>query len=83
MNKKQLMLLVTSLVLSAQAMANKDATNDEPQMTEDEARVLVGQTLKRKAKALVSETCHAELEDVIWVNAPEKAKKGKDDAPAS
>ena len=79
MNKKQLAALTASLVASVMATANKDATNDEPQMTEDEARVLVGQTLKRKAKALVAETCHAEPADVVWVAVdPKKATKKAD-----
>ena len=80
MNKKQLIALATSLVLSVMATANKDNDDNEPGMTEDECRMLLGMTLKSQAKALVADTCRCEPADVVWVNAPTKAKKAKEEA---
>ena len=41
MNKKELIALLTAMILSVLATANADAEQDEPAMTEDEARVFL------------------------------------------
>jgi hypothetical protein len=80
MNKKQLIALVHAMVLSVQATANADAEDGEPPLTEDEARVLLGTRLKRKARGLVADVIGCEASEVVWTEPPAKPKKSKEEA---
>lgn len=77
MNKKQLALLVQTLVLSTAASINGNATDNEPDITEDEARTLLAMRLRRATKGLVAEAAGVEEDDVVIVEAKAKAKTPK------
>ena len=82
MNKKQLALLVATLVLSTQATINGNATDNEPEITEDEARTLLAMQLRKASKQLVADAAGTETEDVIVEQAvaPKKKAKTADDS---
>lgn len=76
MNKKQLATLVQTLVLSTAASLNQNATDQEqPEITEDEARTLFAMKLRAASKQLIADAAGCELEDVKFETPPEKAKK--------
>lgn len=78
MNKKQLIALIESMIASVVATANKDEDGGES-LTEDEARVLLGSlVLRKQARRLVAEACHAEPEDVVWVDVAPKTRSKAD-----
>lgn len=81
MHKKQLEAISLSAVASVKATANADAEQDEPELTEIEARTLYARKYRKVVKQLVADACGVELEDVVWVNVePKKRTKKADDA---
>ena len=86
MNKKQLMILVQTLVLSTAASINQNATDGEPDITEDEARTLFAMRLRKATKTLVADAAGCEEDDVVietFVPPKKKAKEETADADAS
>jgi hypothetical protein len=53
MNKKQIAAFVQSLVARIQSRANTEDTSDEPALTEEEARTLLGVHLRQNAASIV------------------------------
>ena len=83
MNKKQLGLLVATLVLSTQATINENANDNEPAITEDEARTLLAMKLRRASTQLVADAAGVETADVIIEEAVAPVKKAKEPAETS
>ena len=66
MTKKSKLELIESLAAAVAATANKNASDNEPAITADEAETLVCRVIKQQAKALVAATCHVEEADVVF-----------------
>ena len=77
MNKKQFALLAATLVLSTQATINGNATDNEPDITEDEARTLFAMRLRKAANGLIADTAGVDADHVVMVQAVAPAKKAK------
>jgi hypothetical protein len=75
MNKKQLALLVQTMVLSTQASINKNAESDDAPLTEDEARTLLALRLRKATRSLVAEASGCEADAVVIAEPAPKAKK--------
>jgi|19_taG_2_1085344.scaffolds.fasta_scaffold04337_2 hypothetical protein len=82
MNKKQLTLLVQTLVLSTAATINGNAEDNEPEIIEDEARTLLAMQLRKATKQLIADASGVEREDVIVEQAVAPKKKAKADETA-
>ena len=82
MNKKQAAAKVQNLVLDTQRVVNRLADDAEPELTEEEARTLVGRQLARNHVRLVAAACGAEEDDVRAVLAPPKPAETPAEPPA-
>jgi len=69
-NKKQAAAKVQKLTEDVQNVVNQLADDTEPELTEEEARTLVGRQLARFHVRLVAAACGAEEDDVRGVLAP-------------
>jgi hypothetical protein len=75
MNKKQLTRLIQTLVLSTAASINGNATDGEPEITENEARTLLAMRIRKASRQLVADAAGVDAEDMILVEPPVKVKK--------
>jgi len=64
MNKKQAAAKVQKLTEDVQNVVNRLADDTEPELTEEEARTLLGRQLARFHVRLVAAACGAEEDDV-------------------
>ena len=77
MNKKQLTLLVLTLVLSTMATINAQDADGEPDITEDEARTLLAMRLRKATRMLVADAAGCEQDEVVIETAVAPVKKAK------
>ncbi len=82
MHKKQLVAVLDSMIASVVATANAEAEDNEPELTEQEARTLLSRKLKKAAKGLVAATVGCEEADVQWVTVEPKTRKKTEQAAA-
>ena len=75
MNKKQAAARIQSMVEDTQRCVNELADDAEPELTEEEARTLLGRQLARSHVRLVAAACGAEEDDVRAVLAPPAAEE--------
>lgn len=83
MNKKQLAALVQTMVLSVASTINENATDNEPPITEDEARTLLALRLRRLVKSVVADAAGCEEDEVVITEAPVKTRAKKEAETAS
>ena len=74
MNKKQLAALVQTMVLSVASSINETATDNEPPITEDEARTLLALRLRRLSKSIIADAAGVEQDEVVITEAPVKTR---------
>ncbi len=82
MHKKQLVAVLDSMIASVVATANAEAEDNEPELTEQEARTLLSRKLKKAAKGLVAATVGCEEDEVVWVAVEPKTRKKAEKAAA-
>ena len=75
MHKKSAYSELDSAIASVAATANAQAEDNEPQLTETEARTLFLRKFKKAARKLVADTVDCEPEDVVWVTVEPKSRK--------
>ncbi len=80
MHKKQLDAITASAVASVVKTANNEAEDNEPELTEMEARTLFARKYKKAVRQIVADTVGCEVADVQWVTVEPKSRKKKDAA---
>ena len=76
MNKKQLAFLVQTMVLSVASSINDNAEDNEPPITEDEARTLLALRLRRLSKSVIADAAGCETDEVV-ITEPEVKTRAK------
>jgi hypothetical protein len=76
MNKKQMTDLVNAMVRSTQVLLNDLASDqDEPEISEDQARTLVGIQLRKVQKQIIATSVGCDVEDVVVYRMPSAKEK--------